>query len=98
MMMVLASAQIDNILSKKEDGDHDNDADKLRNHESVKKGWVTIENNPDTSGFIISSDKCVINGFKAEKNDGDERSILLHIGILSPFNDDPVIIIKQKEI
>lgn len=30
------------------------DADKLRNHESVKKGWVTIENNPDTSGFIIS--------------------------------------------
>lgn len=35
---------------------------------------------------------------KAEKNDGDERSILLHIGILSPFNDDPVIIIKQKEI
>lgn len=57
-----------------------------------------IENNPDTSGFIISSDKCVINGFKAEKNDGDERSILLHIGILSPFNDDPVIIIKQEGI
>lgn len=28
MMMVLASAQIDNILSKKEDGDHDNDDDK----------------------------------------------------------------------
>lgn len=25
-------------------------------------------------------------------------SILLHIGILSPFNDDPVIIIKQKGI
>lgn len=29
MMMVLASAQIDNILSKKEDGDHDNDDDKI---------------------------------------------------------------------
>lgn len=28
MMMVLASAQIDNILSKKEYGDHDNDDDK----------------------------------------------------------------------
>lgn len=28
MMMVLASVQIDNILSKKEDGDHDNDDDK----------------------------------------------------------------------
>lgn len=67
-------------------------------YEPIKKGWVTIENNPDTSGFIISSDKCVINGFKAEKNDGDERSILLHIGILSPFNDDPVIIIKQEGI
>lgn len=40
----------------------------------------------------------VCNGFKAEKNDGDERSILLHIGILSPFNDDPVIIIKQEGI
>lgn len=73
------------------------DADKLKRYEPIKKGWVTIENNPDTSGFIISSDKCVINGFKAEKNDGDERSILLHIGILSPFNDDPVII-KQKGI
>lgn len=43
------------------------DADKLRNHESVKKGWATIENNPDTSGFIISSDKCVINGFKMKE-------------------------------
>ena len=68
------------------------DADKLKRHEPIKKGWVTIENNPDTSN------KCVINGFKAEKNDGDERSILLHIGIMSPFNDDPVIIIKQEGI
>lgn len=74
------------------------DAGKLKRYEPIKKGWVTIENNPDTSGFIISSDKCVLNGFKAEKNDGDERSILLHIGILSPFNDDPVIIIKQEGI
>lgn len=74
------------------------DADKLKRHEPIKKGWVTIENNPDTSDFIISSNKCVINGFKVEKNDGDERSILLHIGIMSPFNDDPVIIIKQEGI
>lgn len=64
------------------------DAGKLKRYEPIKKGWVTIENNPDTSGFIIS----------AEKNDGDERSILLHIGIPSPFNDDPVIIIKQEGI
>lgn len=64
------------------------DAGKLKRYEPIKKGWVTIENNPDTSGFIIS----------AEKNDGDEQSILLHIGILSPFNDDPVIIIKQEGI
>lgn len=35
---------------------------------------------------------------EAEKNEGDERNILLHIGILSPFNDDPVIIIKQKGV
>lgn len=31
-------------------------------------------------------------------NEGDERNILLHIGVLSPFNDDPVIIIKQKGV
>lgn len=31
------------------------DADKLKRYEPIKKGWVTIENNPDTSGFIISS-------------------------------------------
>lgn len=39
-----------------------------------------------------------INVIEADKNEGDERNILLHIGILSPFNDDPVIIIKQKGI
>ena len=35
---------------------------------------------------------------KLREHEGDERNILLHIGILSPFNDDPVIIIKQKGI
>lgn len=34
----------------------------------------------------------------SKKNDDNERRILLHIGILSPFNDDPVIIIKQKGV
>lgn len=38
------------------------------------------------------------NIFSMMKNEGDERNILLHIGILSPFNDDPVIIIKQKGV
>lgn len=35
---------------------------------------------------------------RAEKNEGNERNILLHVKILSPFNDDPVIIIKQKGV
>lgn len=40
----------------------------------------------------------IINAIEADKNEGDERNILLHIGILSTFNDDPVIIIKQKGV
>ena len=64
----------------------------------VKKGWVTIKNEPNINSNIISSDKLNINVIEADKNEGDERNILLHIGILSPFNDDPVIIIKQKGI
>lgn len=40
----------------------------------------------------------IIKAIEADKNEGDERNILLHIGILSPFNDDPVIIIKQKGV
>lgn len=28
------------------------DADKLKRYEPIKKGWVTIENNPDTSGLL----------------------------------------------
>ena len=62
------------------------DADKLRNHESVKKGWATIKKN----GNFLS----VMSG----KNEGDERRILLHIRTLSSFNDDIVIIIKQEGI
>lgn len=74
------------------------DVDKLREHEPVEKGWVTIKNEPNINSNIISSDKLNINVIEADKNEGDERNILLHIGILSPFNDDPVIIIKQKGI
>lgn len=55
------------------------------------------QNDPNIDSDIISSNKSNINVIEAEKNEGDERNILLHIGILSPFNDDPVIIIKQKE-
>lgn len=69
-----------------------------REHEPVEKGWVTIKNEPNINSNIISSDKLNINVIEADKNEGDERNILLHIGILSPFNDDPVIIIKQKGI
>lgn len=50
------------------------------------------------STFIIMACSIYLIVEGNEKNDGDERSILLHIGILSPFNDDPVIIIKQKGI
>lgn len=74
------------------------DVDKLREHEPVEKGWVTIKNEPNINSNIISSDKLNINVIEADKNEGDERNILLHIGILFPFNDDPVIIIKQKGI
>ena len=73
------------------------DVDKLTRHEPVVKGWATIKNDTNIDSNIISSNKSNINVIEAEKNEGDERNILLHVGILSPFNDDPVIIIKQKE-
>ena len=63
------------------------DVDKLREHEPVEKGWVTIK--MDFRNILSAISK---------KNDDNERRILLHIGILSPFNDDPVIIIKQKGV
>ena len=74
------------------------DAAKLKRHEPVIKGWAIIKNDPNIDSNIISSNKSNINVIEAEKNEGDERNILLHIGILSPFNDDPVIIIKQKGV
>lgn len=74
------------------------DVAKLMGHEPVIKGWAIIKNEPNIDSNIISSDKLNINVIEAKKNDGDERNILLHIGILSPFNDDPVIIIKQKGV
>ena len=57
-----------------------------------------MQYNMENMKNVISSDKLNINVIEADKNEGDERNILLHIGILSPFNDDPVIIIKQKGI
>lgn len=63
------------------------DVNKLREHKPVEKGRVTI--NMDFRNILSVISK---------KNDDNERRILLHIGILSPFNDDPVIIIKQKEV
>jgi hypothetical protein len=74
------------------------DVAKLMNHEPIIKGWAIIKNDPNIDSDIISSNKSNINVIEAEKNEGDERNILLHIGILSPFNDDPVIIIKQKGV
>lgn len=75
------------------------DVAKLAKHEPVVKGWAIIKNDPNIgSNIIIYSDKLNINVIEADKNEGDERNILLHIGILSPFNDDPVIIIKQKGV
>ena len=74
------------------------DVAKLMNHEPIIKGWAIIKNDPNIDSDIISSNKSNINVIEAEKNEGDERNILLHIGILSPFNDDSVIIIKQKGV
>lgn len=71
---------------------------KLMRHEPIIKGWAIIKNDPNIDSNIISSNKLNINAIEADKNEGDERNILLHIGILSPFNDDPVIIIKQKGV
>lgn len=70
------------------------DVDKLMRHEPVVKGWVTIKNDPNIDSDIIFSN---INVIEAEKNKGNERNMLLHVGILSPFNDDPVLIIKQQQ-
>lgn len=64
----------------------------------LKKDGLQSKMKPNINSNIISSDKLNINVIEADKNEGDERNILLHIGILSPFNDDPVIIIKQKGI
>lgn len=74
------------------------DVAKLMGHEPVIKGWAIIKNDPNIDSNIIYSNKLNINAIEADKNEGDERNILLHIGILSPFNDDPVIIIKQKGV
>lgn len=74
------------------------DVAKLMRHEPIIKGWAIIKNDPNIDSSIIYSNKLNINAIEADKNEGDERNILLHIGILSPFNDDPVIIIKQKGV
>lgn len=74
------------------------DVAKLMRHEPIIKGWAIIKNDPNIDSNIISSNKSNINAIEADKNEGDERNILLHIGILPPFNDDPVIIIKQKGV
>lgn len=74
------------------------DVAKLMRYEPIIKGWAIIKNDPNIDSNIISSNKLNINDIEADKNEGDERNILLHIGILSPFNDDPVIIIKQKGV
>ena len=65
-------------------------------YDSLK--FYTGLHEPNIDSNIIYSNKLNINPIEADKNEGDERNILLHIGILSPFNDDPVIIIKQKGV
>lgn len=77
-----------------------NDTNRTRKR-SVRHSWIKAGPGIQRCaicGITKRSNKSNINAIEADKNEGDERNILLHIGILSPFNDDPVIIIKQKGV